>query len=102
LLSLGWALIGLGIVGLFLPVLQGMLFLLAGLAVLSRESATARRLFRRMRRRYPKADARLHELGKRVRHFFRRFRSDPQEPEEETTSAGMKTGSSDPRSTTEA
>ena len=35
---LGWGFILLGIVGLFLPVLQGILFLLIGLLILSKES----------------------------------------------------------------
>ncbi|MBU0614487.1 MAG: hypothetical protein KJ601_00160 [Nanoarchaeota archaeon] len=32
----GWALIGLGILGLFLPILQGILMILAGIAILER------------------------------------------------------------------
>jgi uncharacterized membrane protein YbaN (DUF454 family) len=40
----GIFLILLGIVGLFLPVLQGVLFILAGLALLSSHSERARRL----------------------------------------------------------
>ena len=40
----GVSLILLGIVGLVLPVLQGILFILAGLAILSSHSAYARRL----------------------------------------------------------
>ena len=43
-LTLGWLFILFGIVGLVLPVLQGVLFLLIGLALLSTESETARRL----------------------------------------------------------
>ena len=37
LLIVGWAFILLGIIGLFLPVLQGVLFLLIGLMILSGE-----------------------------------------------------------------
>ncbi len=40
----GISLILLGIVGLFLPVLQGILFILAGLAILSSHSPLARRI----------------------------------------------------------
>ena len=40
----GLSLIALGIVGLFLPVLQGILFILAGLAILSSHSPFARRI----------------------------------------------------------
>ena len=40
----GFALLLLGVIGLFLPVLQGWLFIIAGLAVLSTEYVWARRL----------------------------------------------------------
>lgn len=40
----GFALIGLGIIGLFLPFLQGIAFIVAGLLLLSREFHWARRL----------------------------------------------------------
>ncbi|MBI3890809.1 MAG: hypothetical protein HY303_04695 [Candidatus Wallbacteria bacterium] len=38
----GWALIALGVLGLFLPVLQGVALILAGVAVLGRDSAAGR------------------------------------------------------------
>ena len=41
-LAAGWLLIVVGVIGLFLPVLQGILFILSGLAVLSTESRWAR------------------------------------------------------------
>jgi len=44
---------GLGIVGLFLPVLQGILFIMIGLAFLSSRSATIKRLHNRLEKRYP-------------------------------------------------
>ena len=53
ILALGWVFILFGIVGLFLPILQGFLFLLIGLALLSSESKTARRILERLRARYP-------------------------------------------------
>ncbi len=53
ILALGWGFILLGIVGLVVPILQGFLFLLIGLALLSSESKTARRILERMRVRYP-------------------------------------------------
>ena len=36
-LLLGWSFVALGVIGLFVPVLQGVLFLLIGLFVLSSE-----------------------------------------------------------------
>lgn len=72
LLTLGWGLVALGVVGLFLPVLQGVLFILAGLSILSHESTTAKRWLDRLRARFPKADARLHVWGERLRSILRR------------------------------
>lgn len=74
-LILGWALIALGIVGLFLPVLQGVLFLFLGLYVLSRESTTAHRWMERLRARHP-------ELDQSLQRWKTRFRRRKNEPEE--------------------
>lgn len=71
-LVLGWALILLGIIGLFVPILQGILFILLGLWVLSRESQWAHRSLSKMRLRFPAADRRLTEW----QHKFRRYRRD--------------------------
>jgi len=50
----GWSCILLGIVGLFLPILQGFLFLFIGLVILSSQYAWAGRLLDRFRRRFPR------------------------------------------------
>lgn len=50
----GWMFIVVGVAGLFLPVLQGILFLLIGLFILSTQYAWAHRLLHRMRARFPK------------------------------------------------
>ncbi len=47
---LGLALIGLGILGLFLPILQGIALILAGLAILGRQSRLARAIVDRVKR----------------------------------------------------
>lgn len=47
--SLGLALIGVGLVGLVLPGLQGILMIVAGLAVLSSHSPLARRINERLK-----------------------------------------------------
>ncbi len=72
MLVLGWILIVLGIAGLFLPFLQGILLLVAGLWVLSRESEWLRRRLDRVRGSHPrmaeveeKAKARLHAWRER-------------------------------------
>ena len=56
ILGSGWTFVALGILGLFLPFLQGILFLVIGLYLLSLESARARLLRQRLRRRYPTLD----------------------------------------------
>ena len=66
-LVLGWILIAFGIVGLFLPVLQGVLFILLGLYVLSRESEIARRWLHRVRERHPRLDEKLKQWGRKWR-----------------------------------
>ena len=52
-LALGWMFILLGVAGLFLPVLQGILFLLIGLIILSSEYVWAHHLLRRLKQRFP-------------------------------------------------
>lgn len=54
ILASGWMFIVLGVLGLFLPILQGFLFLAVGAYLLSLESPMARRFVGRMRLRYPR------------------------------------------------
>ncbi len=49
----GWIFTFLGIAGLVLPVLQGVLFLLVGLSILSSEDVWAQSLIRKLRTRFP-------------------------------------------------
>lgn len=70
MLILGWALIVLGIAGLFLPFLQGILLLVAGVWVLSRESAWVRRRLDRLRARYPRL-AEVEDRAKTRLHAWR-------------------------------
>lgn len=56
ILGLGWMFILLGVAGLFLPVLQGILFLVVGLILLAKESEAARRLLHRLRTSHPRVD----------------------------------------------
>jgi uncharacterized membrane protein YbaN (DUF454 family) len=52
-LIVGWAFIVLGIVGLFLPILQGVLFILIGLLILSSEYVWAHHLLSQLKQRFP-------------------------------------------------
>lgn len=63
--------IALGVVGLFVPILQGVLFIMLGLFVLSRESRTARRWLERLGEKYPKAHAAARRLKERLRVWLR-------------------------------
>ena len=63
---LGWLFILLGILGLFLPVLQGILFLLIGLYLLSTTSPWAERLLNRLRERFPKISKTFEEAKDKV------------------------------------
>jgi len=60
----------LGFVGLFLPFLQGVLFMLIGLALLSTESERVRRLLDRVRARYPEVHAAERRLLAKVKGWF--------------------------------
>jgi uncharacterized protein len=57
----GWGFILLGILGLFLPILQGILFLLIGLYILSGTSPWAERMLNRLRARFPKISQKFEE-----------------------------------------
>ena len=77
ILTLGWLFILLGIAGMFLPVLQGFLFLFVGLLLLSRESALARRLLDWLRRRYPALARQMDGAEAWTRKHWRRLRGYP-------------------------
>ena len=73
ILGFGWSFIVLGVLGLFLPVLQGILFLLIGFILLSRESEWAQRQLDKLRTRYPgfaekydEAEARAERLWQKI------------------------------------
>jgi hypothetical protein len=74
ILSAGWLFIALGVVGLFLPFLQGILFLMIGFYLLSRESVWARRLRQWLRTRYPRLATRLDETEIWVEQRWNRLR----------------------------
>jgi len=71
-LILGWFLVGLGIVGLFLPFLQGVLFIMIGLAILSSRSTTVKRLLDLLEKRYPDQYQRIEALKGKVTGWFRK------------------------------
>lgn len=62
LLVVGSFFVGLGILGLFLPFLQGILFLAVGAALLSLASDSVHRFVSRLLRRWPRLQQRMHRL----------------------------------------
>jgi uncharacterized membrane protein YbaN (DUF454 family) len=79
-LIVGWCFILLGIVGLFLPILQGVLFLLIGLIILSSEYVWAHHLLAKLRQRFPKlgstADKATARATRWLRHLSRQRERD--------------------------
>lgn len=79
----GISLLVLGVIGLFLPILQGVLFLFLGLAVLATENRHAREVVETLKRRHPGPWKRMEKLKARISKFLHR-RTDG-EPEEEAS-----------------
>ena len=73
LLIVGWAFILLGIIGLFLPVLQGVLFLLIGLMILSGEYVWAHHLLRKLKLKFPGIARQLDRAEARAKAWQERF-----------------------------
>ena len=71
-LLLGWAFILLGIAGLFLPVLQGILFLLIGLIILSSEYVWAHHLLEKLKARFPRIAAQFELARHKARRWTRK------------------------------
>ncbi len=72
-LIVGWAFIVLGIAGLFLPVLQGILFLLIGLIILSSEYAWAHKLLKRAVHHFPSLEKHLDSARLRAEAWMAKF-----------------------------
>jgi uncharacterized membrane protein YbaN (DUF454 family) len=73
ILASGWFFIVLGILGLFLPILQGILFLAIGSYLLSLESPWVRGKMLQFQRRYPKLGATLEEARLRAARYARKI-----------------------------
>jgi len=72
LLIIGWLFIGLGVLGLFLPFLQGVLFIVIGLAILSSRSEIIRRFLKHLEERYPHQHERVENWKKKLRSWFKK------------------------------
>jgi uncharacterized membrane protein YbaN (DUF454 family) len=67
----GWCFILVGIIGLFLPILQGVLFLLIGLIILSSEYVWAHKVLTRLRQRFPKLSDTAEQATARAARWLR-------------------------------
>ena len=63
-----------GIVGLFLPILQGILFILIGLIILSSEYVWAHHLLEKLKKRFPGLARRSHEATEKAKVWLGRLR----------------------------
>jgi uncharacterized protein len=72
MLIVGWFFIGLGIVGLFLPILQGILFIMIGLSILSSRSELIKRFLKHLEERYPQYHKKVEIWKEKVANWFRR------------------------------
>ncbi|HSA80612.1 MAG TPA: PGPGW domain-containing protein [Geminicoccaceae bacterium] len=68
--ALGYFFLVLGVLGMFLPILQGFLFLFIGLIILARHAPWAERLLDRFRRQSPKFDAMISKAETKT-HLWR-------------------------------
>ncbi len=80
-LMVGWSFVLVGIAGLFLPILQGVLFMLIGLFILSSEYVWAHHLLERLRARYPRLSALAHSAKERAQQWLGRIGRRGTEPE---------------------
>ena len=80
-LAMGWGFVLLGIAGLFLPLLQGILFLLIGLIILSSEYVWAHHLLHRLRERFPGVAQHAERAQERAHLWLRRIRGKAADPD---------------------
>jgi uncharacterized membrane protein YbaN (DUF454 family) len=69
---LGYAFLVVGVLGLVLPFLQGILFLLIGLVILAEHAPWARRLLDRLRERHPRAGELIDTAEAKAGEWWRR------------------------------
>ncbi|SEM37999.1 Putative transmembrane protein (PGPGW) [Syntrophus gentianae] len=71
---LGWSFIVLGVLGCFLPILQGFLFLFVGSIILAPEVPFFHRQLNRFRYRYPEIFFKARLYTRRIQRSFHRRR----------------------------
>lgn len=71
--AIGWFFVVLGIIGCFLPILQGFLFMAVGLIFLADESPFVQKHIRRLEDRYPDQMQKVHAFRDAIKRPFRRM-----------------------------
>ncbi len=72
IIIVGWVFIFLGILGIFLPFLQGILFIMIGLAILSSRSELIRRFLKSLEERYPKQYEKVKSWREKIIALFKK------------------------------
>ncbi len=68
--TLGWLFVIMGLLGLVLPFLQGILFIVVGIYILSLHSKFAHKQLHKLKIKYPKAGSRIDSFDHRLRKFL--------------------------------
>jgi uncharacterized membrane protein YbaN (DUF454 family) len=71
---LGFVFVLIGIIGLFLPILQGFLFIIMGLYILTVTSPAFKTRFDIFITRFPKVKPHVDRGQERMHNFFKRFK----------------------------
>ena len=71
--TVGWFFVVLGVIGCFLPILQGLLFMLIGFLVLAPEVPFIHRILLRLKEKYPEIFRRAEEMQEQLKAKFRRL-----------------------------
>jgi uncharacterized membrane protein YbaN (DUF454 family) len=67
----GWLFLVAGVIGVFLPIMQGALFIFIGLLFLSSEYVWAHKLLQNLRNRFPRISRLLDRAELKAREWFR-------------------------------
>lgn len=73
IITVGWFFIITGVIGLFLPVMQGMLFIFIGLLILSSEYVWAHNLLQKLRARFPRVAHMVDRAEHKAMEWFHRI-----------------------------
>ena len=69
----GYAFLVLGVLGLFLPFLQGFLFIVIGLLILAKQAPWAHNLLQRFRDRHPRAGELIDQSETKMADWWQRI-----------------------------